>query len=207
MKNFEIECKFDANVSRAFARARRFVKSLHVPVQTQTLHIKDVYLDHIARDLTAQKIALRVRHVNQTWEVTFKTRTTLQNGKAVRHEETWPLKRVHTLAQALQMLEEKKRWKGLNVTQLKPQFEIINKRTIFVFNYQGADLEMALDQVAIVANGRTLKMKEIEVELKQGTSKQLDRFVQLFKRETKLDFMKISKVKTAEKFLNLFSNL
>lgn len=204
MKNVEIECKLDANTPRAFVRATRFVRTLCPQVSGCVLHIKDTYLDHAARDLAAQKIALRVRNTNGKWEATFKTCTQLINGRAVRREETLPLPQASCLSQALQALTKRKQWRNINVTQLVPQFTITNKRTVFLFDYDGATLEMALDNVTICVLGRQLKFKEIEVELKRGSAKRLEKFSQLLMHQTQLKPAQISKVKTAECLLKLF---
>ncbi len=203
MKNVEIECKLDANTPRAFHRAVHFLRVLYPQIISRKLHITDTYLDHTSRDLAARKIALCVRNTDGKWEATFKTRTQVINGRAVRHEETIPLPQVKNLSQALQQLAGQKRWGEMDLTDLVPQFSITNKRTIFVFNYDGAVLEMALDNVTIAVLGRQFKMKEIEVELKRGRAEQLEKFMQLFKRATQLKPAKISKVKTAEYLLKL----
>ena len=202
MRNLEIECKLDANTPRAFWRARQFLKKLNPQLAPENLCIQDNYLDDSARNLAARKIALRVRNTDGRWETTFKTRTEIKNGKAVRREETLPLPQVRNLAQALETLNQKKKWKSIKLTGLTVQFSILNKRTVFSMDYEGASLEIALDDFKICAQRKQLKKKEIEIELKQGNAQQLDRFVKIFKQQTLLQTAKISKVKTAEKFLN-----
>ncbi len=205
MKNLEIECKFDANVRGAFVRATHFLRVLNPAISARILPIQDTYLDHISRDLSSQKIALRVRNTGGNWEATFKTRTEIINGKAVRREETLPLVHTTTLAEALKELARKGRWQKIDVTQLVPQFVISNKRSVFNLSYQGALLEIALDNFAILVAGRKLTSKEIEIELKRGNEKSLEKFVQLFEAYTHLKRAKISKVKTAELLLRAFS--
>ncbi len=204
MKNFETEYKLDANTPGAFARARRFLQTVNSKVKPQLLQIKDTYLDHATRDLAAQKIALRVRNTDGKWETTFKTCTQIKQGKAVRQEETLPLLRVTNLKQALHFLEQKKRWGPLDVRGLQVQFSISNKRTVYVFDYDGEQLEMALDNVTLCVRGRQLKMKEIEVELKGKNEAALEHFIKQFVCATQLKRMQISKVKTAEKLLAMW---
>lgn len=203
MNNVEIEGKFDANTPRAFWRAKQFLKKVNPHLQQQQLHIKDVYLDHPNRDLANQKIALRVRNTDGKWEATFKTRTEIKNGKAVRREVSLPLPNVKNLAQALAALNRKKYWQGMDVKGLCAQFTIVNKRSVLDLNYDGAKLEIALDNFIIRVQKQQIKRKEIEIEIKQGAPKKLDKFLRIFKRETQLQTAKISKVKTAEKFLKL----
>ena len=202
MKNVEIEYKLDANTPRAFEKVRRFLKSF-VHVAGTDLHIQDVYLDHANNDLSKQKIALRLRNTDGKWEATFKTRTEIKQGKAVRREETLPLVHAHNLPQALAQLGAKRTWKGLRVTELIPRFVIKNKRTIYDVIYQKSKLEISLDRVTILAAGRQLKMKEIEIELKAGLPVMLDQFVQVLMQHTKLKRTINSKVKTAQCLLDL----
>lgn len=202
MRNLEIECKLNANTPRAFWRARRFLKKLNPPLVSQHLCIQDNYLDYPTRDLAAQKVALRVRNTDGKWEATFKTRTEIKNGKAVRREETLSLPKVQNLEQALEVLNQKKKWKGIKLTGLTVQFSILNKREIFSLDFEHAKLEIALDDFKICAQRKQLKRKEIEIELKRGDAQKLDEFVRIFKQQTRLQTAKISKVKTAEMFLS-----
>ena len=204
MKHLEIECKWDANTPRAFSRAQHFLKQLSPQVTSTKLKIKDTYLDRSTGDLAAQKIALRVRNVGAKWEATFKTRSEIKNGKAVRREETLPLPRVKNLAQALRTLAAQKKWCGIHTTGLEIKFTLANKRTLYSFIYDGAVLEMVLDDVTIYVLGRQVKFKEIEVELKRGKSEALDKFARVFSQQTKLKRAQISKVKTAEIFLRFW---
>ena len=204
MKHLEIECKWDANTPRAFSRTQNFLKQLGSKITPKKLKIKDSYLDHFNADLAAQKIALRVRNTNGKWEATFKTRSEIKNGKAIRREETLPLPRVKSLAQALRALPAHKKWCGIYTTGLEVKFTLANKRMVYVFNYEGATLEMALDSVTIFVLGRQVKFKEIEVELKCGKSEALDKFSCVFSAQTKLKRAHISKVKTAETLLKFW---
>ena len=204
MKHFEIECKWEANDPRAFSCARQFVASLGGKILSKKLKIKDIYLDHADGDLSEQKIALRVRNCNGKWDATFKTRSEIINGKAVRREETLPLLHVQNATQALKALAGKNTWYGLDTTGLVAKFVLRNQRSVWVFDYHKARLEMALDNITLYVLGRQIKFKEIEVELKRGNKEALDKFARCFTQQTKLKYAKISKVKTAEMLLNLW---
>ena len=204
MKHLEIECKWDANTPRAFSRAQHFLRELNPKIAPKHLTIKDTYLDHANDDLAAQKIALRVRNTDGQWEATFKTRSEIKNGKAIRREETLPLLRVKNLTQALYRLSAQKKWCGVDTAELEIKFTLTNKRRVYLFNYDGATLEMALDDVTLCILGRQVKLKEIEVELKRGKSEALEQFATHFTRATKLKRAQISKVKTAETFLKFW---
>ena len=203
MKHMETEYKWEANIPRDFYRAKQTLTNLCGEIPSQKLHIKDTYLDDPQHNLSKQRIALRVRNTDGKWEATFKTRTQIKNGKATRREETLSLT-AHTQAQAIAQLQRKKTWKGLDVSRLRKQFEIKNTRTIFQFVFDGANVEMALDKVCVCVCGRQVSFKEIELELKHGSSKSFDRFAKLFSQQTQLKRATFSKVKTAETFLKLW---
>lgn len=204
MKHLEIECKWDGNSPRAFQRARKALTNLCGPITPRLLHIRDTYLDDAKQSLAKKLIALRVRNTDGKWEATFKTRTQIKNGKAVRREETLPLPNVKNFSHALRALTQKKSWKGIHTTALIPRFALINKRKLYEFTYQNSLLEMALDRVTIYVLGRRVRMQEIELELKRGKSEALDQFAQQFCEQTKLAHAKISKVKTAELLCKLW---
>lgn len=204
MKNMETEFKWDANAPRAFARMLRAVKAAACVEDVRMQHIRDVYLDHAGRTFEDNKIAFRVRCVDGRFEATFKSRTEIVGGKAVRREETLPLPGVKNIAQALALLNRKKNWQGVNVAGLGQRFEIRNRRQARVVFFDGAEFELAFDTCDILVCGRMVKMKEIELELKRGAAEKLDALAALLSRESGLSVMKCSKVKTACALLALW---
>lgn len=193
----ETEFKWDGNVPRAFARMLRAVSSAEKISAPKKLKITDVYLDHDDGRFEKEKLAFRIRSTDGNFEATFKTRTEVVNGRAVRREETLPLAGVKNLKEALSYLTRTKVWKGLNVAGLRPLFEIKNRRQARTVFLGGAELELAFDSCEILVCGRTLKMKEIELELKRGAAEKLDALAALLSRESGLKPMRCSKVKTA----------
>lgn len=210
MKHLETEFKWDANTPRAFVRMQRVLERTegvkHLSPLRQ-LTICDVYLDNPAGDFSRGKIAFRVRCTDGVWEATFKTRTAVCNGKAVRREETLPLVGVTNLAGALRVLDGRKVWQGLDVQGLKPMFEIHNQRKTLDISYAGARAEMAFDSFEIRVLGRRVKMKEIELEHKHGRLKSTERLVQELTQKSGLAYAKISKVKTATALLALWGKV
>ena len=200
MKYLETEFKWDANTPRAFARMRaawRRVKGVRFS-QAVRLSIWDVYMDAPDGNFAREQIAFRVRCTGGKWEATFKTRSEVKNGKAVRREETLPMPGVTTLEGALRFLNAKKSWKGLRVQGLKPLFEIRNRRQ--------AAAEMAFDAFEIRVCGRRVQMKEIELEHKQGCEKNTERLARELTDASGLGYAAVSKVKTATELLKLWGN-
>ena len=197
MKNFEIEYKWSAAEPRSFYKMRRAMAGAGIAATSQTLHLRDVYLDTPSGELGAQKIAFRLRSTNGAWEATFKTKTEVINGKAVRREETLPLPAARSFRHALRLLHEKKRWKGLVLEGLATQFEIRNRRVLHLIKQPGFSAEISFDNCNIVVGKQRVIFKEIEMEFKRGRIKSFEQTVRLLHLKSGLKFSKCSKVKTA----------
>ena len=203
MKNFELEFKWDANFPRAFFKMHQAAAQLaHLSLPTD-VSIFDTYLDHKDERFSCEKIAFRVRCCQHKWEATFKTKTQLVNGKAVRQEETLPLK-ADSLQKSLALLARRKTWHNLDVTQLHARFSIRNKRRIYRVKIGHTEGELSFDNFAIYVCGRVVKMKEIEFEFKRGSMEEFEKFAHQITEKSGLKFAKISKVKTAESLFNLW---
>jgi len=201
----EIEFKWEANSPSAFSKIRRTVKQLGVTIHSpQRLAIEDVYLDTPHRNFEKEKIAFRVRRCNRVWEATFKTRTALSAGKAVRREETCALPRVTNLKQALAYLNQKKCWKGLTVANLEPLFVLKNRRQIQLISGKNWQAELALDTCVLHVCGRKVHFKEAELELKKGPVKLFENFARRLQDSTGLIPSRVSKVRTATSLLHLW---
>lgn len=198
MKNLETEYKWQVDSVRDFSRALAVFKTLARVSYPNNLNICDTYLDHANGDFAKEKIAFRVRRVCTKWEATFKTRSEIKNGKAVRREETLPLPGVKNLAQALAFLQCKKTWENLDVCDLQKRFVLKNKRRIFTVIYKKCKAELALDNFVISVFGHDVKMKEIELERKSGTMDDFEELSAKFSAQSGFAFSSISKVKTAE---------
>lgn len=194
----EIEFKWDANTPRAFYKMRRALGQISAHISAEKCwNITDVYMDTPARDFEKQKIAFRVRRTNQRWEATFKTRTEIVRGKAVRREETCALPGVKNLAQALDFLHRKQNWKGLKLKHLFPLFTLKNHRETVLVTYQKTQAELALDTCEILVCGRRVFFKEIELEYKSGMRNGFEELGVQLTQHSGLARAQISKVKTA----------
>ncbi len=206
MKNMETEFKWEANAPRAFAKMLAAARKNARVSTPEKLQITDVYLASQDGSFEKEQIAFRVRNYSGKWEATFKTRTEIKNGKAVRREETLPLVGVRTVSDALTFLNAKKRWKGLCVANLKPIFQIRNKRQIWCVAVKGAEGELSFDDCQIGVCGRQVLMKEIELEAKRGSTKKLEELAAVLTQQSGLNAARVSKVKTAAALLKLWGD-
>lgn len=206
MPNIETEFKWESNSPRAFARvlsAVRQVPSVRLSAP-RVLHICDTYLDTPEHFFEQNKIAFRVRNTDGVWEATYKTRTEVKNGRAVRREESLPLPGIKNLAQALSFLADKKKWDKLPLTGLKMLFALRNKRTSYDILFNGVEAELSLDNFMICVCGRRVLMKEAELELKKGQPDTLDELARQITQASGLAYARVSKVKTATALLALW---
>ena len=206
MPNIETEFKWDSNSPRAFARvlsAVRQVPSVRLSAP-RVLHICDTYLDTPEHFFEQNKIAFRVRNTDGVWEATYKTRTEVKNGRAVRREVSLPLTGIKNLAQALSFLADKKKWDKLPLTGLKMLFALRNKRTSYDILFNGVEAELSLDNFMICVCGRRVLMKEAELELKKGQPDTLDELARQITQASGLAYARVSKVKTATALLALW---
>ncbi len=207
MNHTEIEFKWEANEPRAFAKMQKALACLGATVGRMTdWKITDIYLDTPTQDFEKQQIAFRVRCSNEKWEATFKTRTEIKNGQAMRREETCPLPGVHRLEQALQILRQKKTWKGLVVENLVPLFTLKNRRRTQFISGQNIQAELAFDRCEIMICGRRVFFREIELELQQGAVTALELLTTRLTEKSGLTPARVSKVKTALALRQLWEN-
>lgn len=202
MSHVEQEFKWTCNRAADFDTFLSTLKLLSVRcVCPKRLHIVDTYLDTPQRELSSQKIALRLRRTKNQFEVTLKTKTALQKGMAVRKESTLPLKNAATWHSALKQLKEKNRWEGVGLILLQRIFTIENYRRAYQLSYKKCVCELALDQYLTKANGHQWLRREIELELKKGSAKDFLQLVQKISQNAALPVAKISKVAGAEKWI------
>ena len=205
MKNQELEYKWEANSPRAFQRARKVLGGLGVlQGNGSKLYMVDYYVDTPMRAFEKQYIAMRLRQTNGRWEATFKTRTEVIDGKAVRREETCALPDAVDLESALSLLQKKKKWKNLDVSQLNVLFVLTNKREIVSVCFQNMQAELAFDNCRLSVCGREVCFKEIELELKRGPVQLLEELADVFTQKTSLPFARVSKVKTGMCLMKLW---
>ena len=184
----------------AFLSALRAV--VKAPLTEEQLLITDSYLDNPAAALAAQKVALRIRQVGESFEATMKTRTQIQGGMACRKELTMALSSATNFPSALQQLQSIKTWEGIGLENLAVKFQIKNCRRAYQFFYEDALCEAALDEYLILAGGKEKLCREIELELKSGAEQSLQKLITTLTQQSGLAPAKISKVATAEKLLH-----
>ena len=138
--------------------------------QTGTLY--NQYYDTAGRDLAAARVALRVRRDAEQFIQTLKSKGQSVAGLSERNEWDWP---VSEQALDLALLDDSC-WPAsladLDKLLLQPVFTTDFQRTKAIVRWQRDDeaveVEVALDQGQVVADGRDEPICELELELRSG---------------------------------------
>lgn len=133
------------------------------------------YFDTPTLDLMALHTALRVRHIGGLWVQTVKIGGTVADGLHIRPEwetvvpDNRPHPHLFTDPVIRTVLTEKR------IALLQPVFQTEFWRSIWVLDYAGSVIEVALDQGNVSSQGRSTPIHELELELKSGNADALTR--------------------------------
>lgn len=130
------------------------------------------YYDTASRELSAARVALRVRRDGEQFIQTLKSRGQSVAGLSERNEWDWP---VSAAALDLTLLDDSC-WPAslgaLDKLTLVPVFTTDFQRTKAILRWERAgetvEVEAALDQGQVVADGRQEPICELELELRSG---------------------------------------
>lgn len=163
----EIELKL-AVPAVALVRLRGRLRALGVP---QVRQLDAAYFDTPDRLLASQGMALRLRRQGRQWLQTLKA------GAAADALSTRAEWEVPAAAQSLDVqrfppaARKALRQAGLNLQQaqaLQRWFRTRFRRTAWLVEHDGAQIEVALDEGEIIAGKRRAPLLELELELKAG---------------------------------------
>lgn len=151
----EIELKFRATEDTLNTLRR------DIPGDEKIYRMHTTYYDGVDGALSAKKYTLRRRTENETSVCTLKTPSA---GLGRREFEVV----CDTIEEAIPMLCKLSGVKELENISLKEVCGAKFTRIAKTFTWQGATLELALDQGQLYGGGKTLPLCEAEVELKEG---------------------------------------
>jgi inorganic triphosphatase YgiF len=163
----EIELKLrfiDEYYKDPLAKIKDCLQSQGLDHEFRTYNLKNSYFDTPDWQLNKQKIALRIREKAGVYIQTLKTKGHSVNGLSQRGEWEWDLAGSVLDTQKLGQCEA---WpESVNMNMLAAVFETNFTRHQLEFNWQGARIELAVDQGEILSQGRMEKINEIELELR-----------------------------------------
>lgn len=175
------------------------VESCFPEAKFNTVALRNQYFDTQQLDLNKSKVALRIRDRKGAIIQTLKTQGVVRDGVHSRGEWEWLLTEPDLDAQRL---EECEAWpKNIDVKRLIPVFETNFKRTYAKVSWEGAEIEIALDQGYIEAKGNQERICEIELELMSGSVSNLLTLKEQLSKKIRLQADDVSK---AERAYHLF---
>ncbi|OYX16536.1 MAG: inorganic triphosphatase, partial [Sphingomonadales bacterium 32-67-7] len=130
---------------------------------------RSLYFDTPAHDLAAAGLSLRIRRTGRKRIQTVKA-ASAKAGLFVRPEWESPVK------DDLPILDDTtpvRAMLGDKAAGIAPLFEVRIQRRVWTLDDDGATIELALDQGEAIAGERQAPIREIELELKQGTPEAL----------------------------------
>jgi triphosphatase len=133
--------------------------------------LRSVYFDSRDAKLRSERIFLRLRNDGgRDWVQTVKTGDPPKNGLMnVAEFEAKLRKGAPNLARIADKALRQKIKKLLKDDELNPVFETVIDRTAHVLRREGCSVELALDNGRVEADGKTLAICEVELELLSGS--------------------------------------
>lgn len=191
----EIELKFlieEPDAKRLWARAKAAKLVIDKPT---TRALRSIYLDTPDHALKQAGIALRIRRDGRRWIQTVKTARQLHGGlsQAGELESPAPGGRVNVMAIPDLVVREQVA-RHINGSALQPVCETLMKRTAGAIALaDGTRAELALDVGEIRAEGRSAVLREVEIELVEGSPGKLFDIAQALFPDGGLRFSRLSK--------------
>jgi triphosphatase len=156
------------------ARLKRhaLVKSLSV-TRPVTRRLQNIYYDTPKLDLHRSRMALRLRHGGGKWVQTLKGGGSMQAGLHQRNEWEVPVNGAALDFSATRSVEWDKHLRPSLRKKLHPVFVTDFTRNSRMLDFQGAQIELCMDQGEVRTEQQNLPICELELELKSGEPQQL----------------------------------
>ncbi|WP_445003512.1 CYTH domain-containing protein [Halomonas mongoliensis] len=132
----------------------------------------NTYFDTPEGDLEAARMALRLRRIDGRTLQTVKTSGEGGGGLSRRGEWEWEVPGPELDLAGLAGLPPATLGRGV-LPRLRPRFTTDFRRESWQLTHAGARVEVALDEGEILADGRRVAIRELELELKAGAPEAL----------------------------------
>ncbi|RVT90491.1 CHAD domain-containing protein [Sphingomonas crocodyli] len=158
----EVELKLDVDADAANA----IEQSPWLGGAPRSINQRSTYFDTPDRALKAAGLSLRVREADGVWTQTIKADDDRAAGLFARPE--WE----REVPDGRPVLDDATPIVGLigdKVDQVAKQFEIQVERRLWLVDWKGASIEVAIDRGEVVAGERSARISELELELQTGS--------------------------------------
>jgi len=152
---------------------RHVLLKTHSVTRPVTRRLYNIYYDTPKLELHQSEMALRLRHAGRQWLQTLKGGGSVQAGLHQRNEWEVPVNRPALDFSATQTMEWDKHLPPSLRKKLHPVFVTDFSRNSRMLLWQGAQIELCMDQGVISTEQRNTPVCELELELKSGDPQQL----------------------------------
>ena len=173
-KNEEIEWKLQVTNEDFWPQIADFILALPNRIERQNITMAAHYFDTKERQLNKNKIAYRIRKENETLVATLKAGGSSTGGLHKRLEANVLVESSLPDLSVFSSVEEVK--PVVDFLKAVPLYEIVVTdfvREAVVLTYKKSRIEIAMDKGAIRANGKSERIAEVELELKDGSEEDL----------------------------------
>ncbi len=136
--------------------------------RTVTRRLQNIYYDTPKLDLHKSEMALRLRHAGRQWLQTLKGGGSVQAGLHRRNEWEVPVQRAALDFSATQEVDWDEHLRPSLRKQLQPVFVTDFTRNSRMLDFQGAQIELCMDQGEVRTEQHSVPLCELELELKSG---------------------------------------
>lgn len=184
--NLEVEVKLQLTEPSLYSAIMTAPALVHLAqgVRWRRQELEAVYFDTADHRLQQQELAYRIRREDNACVATLKGKGSSAGGLHQRQEWNVTVAGVEPDLQVFVNTEIGAMLAELSVEALVPQFRTVFERHLLpVQTTDGSLIEVALDRGAIIADGKTAPILELELELKHGQPAALLRLAALLAKD------------------------
>ncbi|MEO6975257.1 MAG: CHAD domain-containing protein [Gallionella sp.] len=169
----EIELKLRIAPEHLARLKRHSLLKAYQVARPVTRRLYNIYYDTPKLELHKSGMALRLRHAGRKWLQTLKGGGSVRAGLHQRNEWEVPVRGPELDFDFPEAADWKAHFPSSSYKKLQPIFVTDFSRSSRMLNFQGARIELCLDQGEVSAGQHNMPICEIELELKSGDSRQL----------------------------------
>jgi triphosphatase len=152
---------------------RHALLKAHSVTRPVTRRLYNIYYDTPKLDLHSSEMALRLRHAGRQWLQTLKGGGSVKAGLHQRNEWEVPVSGQALDFSSQQAVVWDEHLPNSLRKKLRPVFVTDFSRNSRMLNFQGAQIELCMDQGEVSTERHSMPICELELELKSGDPRQL----------------------------------
>lgn len=170
-----------------------------------TRRLQNIYYDTPKLDLHNSGMALRLRHAGRQWLQTLKGGGSVQAGLHQRNEWEVPVNRAALDFSATQAVEWDEHLRPSLRKKLHPVFVTDFTRNSRMLDFQGAQIELCMDQGEVRTEQHSMPICELELELKSGEPRLLFELARAILDIVPFELETVSKAENGYRLLSGFT--